>query len=77
MRVMRPIEARYEEGLLRLETSLALRPGERVAVIVVRQPDPTRWRLDRLAEGSDEEDVVLAERGLSEWADTLDEEDGN
>jgi len=46
---MRVIKARYEEGLLRPETPLALTPGERVALIVVRQPDPRRWNLERLA----------------------------
>jgi predicted DNA-binding antitoxin AbrB/MazE fold protein len=71
---MRPIEARYEEGLLRPETPVALRPGERVALIVVRHPDPKRWQLDRLAGGRDE-DRVLAEQGLAEWSDALDEED--
>jgi predicted DNA-binding antitoxin AbrB/MazE fold protein len=72
---MRPIEARYEKGLLRLETPLALRPGERVALIVVRHPDPKRWQLDRLAEGGRDEDLLLAKQGLAEWADALDEED--
>jgi predicted DNA-binding antitoxin AbrB/MazE fold protein len=46
---MRVIEARYEEGLLRLETPLALTPGELVTLIVVRHPDPRRWNLERLA----------------------------
>lgn len=46
---MRTIEARYEDGLLKPETPLALKPGERVALIVVRHPDPKRWDIDRLA----------------------------
>jgi predicted DNA-binding antitoxin AbrB/MazE fold protein len=70
---MKPIEARYEDGLLKPETPLALRPGERVALIVVRHPDPRRWNLDRLA--GTEEDRLLAEQGLAEWAEALDEED--
>jgi hypothetical protein len=37
------IEARYEEGLLKPEKPLALAPGERVALIVLRHPDPRRW----------------------------------
>jgi predicted DNA-binding antitoxin AbrB/MazE fold protein len=46
---MRFIEARYEKGLLKPEAPLALTPGERVALIVVRHPDPRRWDLERLA----------------------------
>jgi predicted DNA-binding antitoxin AbrB/MazE fold protein len=69
---MRFIEARYEEGLLKPEAPLALTPGERVALIVVRHPDPRRWDLQRLAKGADR---VLAEQGLAEWADSLAEED--
>ena len=74
-RGMRFIEARYEGGLLKPETPLALTPGERVALIVVRHPDPRRWDLDRLAKSGSGEDRELAERGLAEWADALDEED--
>jgi predicted DNA-binding antitoxin AbrB/MazE fold protein len=73
--VMRVIEARYEEGLLKPETPLALTPGERVALIVVRHPDPRRWDLERLAKSGAGEDRVLAEQGLAEWADALDRED--
>jgi predicted DNA-binding antitoxin AbrB/MazE fold protein len=72
---MRIIEARYEEGLLKPETPLALTPGERVALIVVRHPDPRRWNLQRLATSGEREDRALAEQGLAEWADTLDRED--
>ena len=71
---MRLIEARYEEGLLKPEAPLALTPGERVALIVVRHPDPKRWNLERLAR-SGAEDRSLAEQGLAGWADALDEED--
>src|SRR3954462_3120567 len=73
--LMRVIEARYEEGLLRPETPLALTPGERVALIVVRHPDPRRWNLEWLAKSGAEEDLALAEQGLGEWADALDAED--
>ena len=72
---MRFIEARYEEGLLKPEAPLALTPGERVALIVVRHPDPKRWDLERLAKSGTEEDRMLAEQGLAGWADALDEED--
>jgi predicted DNA-binding antitoxin AbrB/MazE fold protein len=72
---VRTIEARYEDGLLRPESPLALRPGERVALILVRRPDPERWNLDRLAKGGAGEDLALAEQGLAEWADALDAED--
>jgi len=73
--LMRFIEARYEAGLLKPEKPLALTPGERVALVVVRHPDPKRWDLDRLAKSGDREDRALAEQGLAEWADTLDRED--
>jgi predicted DNA-binding antitoxin AbrB/MazE fold protein len=43
------IIARYEDGLLKPEKPLTLAPGERVALIVVRHPDPKRWDLERLA----------------------------
>lgn len=72
---MRVIEARYEEGLLKPEKPLTLTPGERVALIVVRHPDPRRWDLERLAKNGVAEDRVLAEQGLAEWADALDRED--
>lgn len=75
MKDMRFIEARYEEGLLRPETPLALTPGERVALVVVRQPDPRRWDLDRLGKSSEKEDRTLSEQGLGEWAEALDQED--
>jgi predicted DNA-binding antitoxin AbrB/MazE fold protein len=75
MEAMRVIEARFEEGLLKPETPLALTPGERVALIVVRHPDPRRWDLERLAKSGAGEDRALAEQGLAEWADALDRED--
>ena len=71
---MRPVDAFYENGLLRPVSPLPLRSGERVAVIVVRRPDPRRWDLDRLAaHGYD--DLALAEAGLDDWAAALDRED--
>jgi predicted DNA-binding antitoxin AbrB/MazE fold protein len=72
---MRRLEALYEDGLLKPQTPLPLRPGERVAVIVLRQPDPNRWDLDRLARVGREEDVALSEQGLTQWSEALDAED--
>lgn len=71
---MRPVEALYENGMLRPAKPLNLRPGERVGVIVVRQPDPQRWNLARLASDSTE-DLELASSGLEGWTDELDRED--
>lgn len=71
---MGPVDALYENGLLRPVSLLPLRAGERVAVIVVRCPDATRWDSARLAaRGND--DLALAEAGLDEWAAALDRED--
>jgi predicted DNA-binding antitoxin AbrB/MazE fold protein len=72
---MRFIEDRYEEGLFKPKTPLALTPGERVALIVIRHPDPRRWNLERLAKRGEGEDRALAKQGLAEWADELDRED--
>jgi predicted DNA-binding antitoxin AbrB/MazE fold protein len=72
---MRLIEARYEDGMLRPTERLALRPGERVNLIVVRRPDPSRWNLSQLAKTADADELALAEEGLADWADTLDAED--
>ena len=71
---MRPVEALYENGSLKPAKPLNLRQGERVAVIVVRQPDASRWDLARLGAlpGEDEE---LASQGLDHWTSTLDHED--
>lgn len=71
---MRPVEALYENGILRPAKPLNLRSGERVGVIVVRQPDKTRWDFARLA-SRPEEDADLAAAGLDAWADALDRED--
>jgi predicted DNA-binding antitoxin AbrB/MazE fold protein len=64
---MRPVEALYENGLLRPAKPLNLRPGEHVGVIVVRQADPSRWDLARLAATSTD-DAELADAGLEVWA---------
>jgi predicted DNA-binding antitoxin AbrB/MazE fold protein len=74
MSAMRPVEALYENGLLRPAKPLNLRPGERVALIVVRHPDPSRWDLARLGSCSDE-DEELASAGLDDWKAVLDRED--
>lgn len=71
---MRPIQARYENGSLRPMEPLALRAGERVTLVVMRRPDPSRWDVERLARGGGEDDE-LAESGLDEWADGLQRED--
>ena len=71
---MRPVDARYEDGLLKPERPLPLRAGERVRVILVRKPDPQRWDLERLA-ARVQEDEALARAGLEQWADALDDED--
>jgi predicted DNA-binding antitoxin AbrB/MazE fold protein len=75
MNFMRFVKARYENGLLRPDEPLALRPGERVNLIVVRRPDPSRWNLDRLAKTANGDDLALAEQGLADWAESLDTED--
>ncbi|MGC4089953.1 MAG: antitoxin family protein [Polyangiaceae bacterium] len=71
---MRPVEALYENGILRPAKPLNLRSGERVGVIVVRQPDKSRWDFARLA-ARPAEDADLAAAGLDAWADALDRED--
>jgi predicted DNA-binding antitoxin AbrB/MazE fold protein len=71
---VRPVEALYENGILRPAKPLKLRTGERVGVIVVRQPDRTRWDLARLA-SRPSEDNDLASAGLDDWAAALDRED--
>jgi len=69
---MRLVEAQYENGVLRPVERLGLRSGERVSLMVVRRPDPRRWDLARLASTSNQEDLTLSERGLAEWANSLD-----
>ena len=69
--VVRLIEAHYENGVLRPAERLSLRPGERVKLVVMRGPDPSRWDLARLAKTGDGDEVPLAEQGLAEWASSL------
>jgi predicted DNA-binding antitoxin AbrB/MazE fold protein len=71
---MRPVDALYENGILRPVSPLPLRSGERVALIVVRRPDSARWNLPRFVTHGDE-DLALAEAGLDEWTAALDRED--
>ena len=71
MRV-RVVEAQYDDGVLRPAERLGLRPGERVNLIVVRRPDPSRWDLTKLAKTADGDDIPLAEQGLAQWAADLD-----
>jgi len=71
----RVVEAEYEKGVLKPSTPLALRPGERVQLIVMRQPDPKRWDLSRLAHKPAADETGLTEQGLEGWAANLDEED--
>ena len=71
---MRPVDAVYENGLLRPVSELPLRSGERVAVIVVRRADASRWDFTKLAAHPDD-DLALAEAGLDEWAAALERED--
>ena len=71
----RVIEAEYDKGMLKPSTPLPLRPGERVHLIVMRQPDPKRWDLSRLAQNSSVDEAALTEQGLEGWAANLDAED--
>lgn len=66
------IAARYEEGFLKPDSPLALEPGERGTLILVRNPDPKRWNLTQLAKSGALEDLELAHLGLEEWAEALD-----
>lgn len=72
IKVVRVVEAQYEDGVLRPAQRLGLRPGEHVSLIVVRRPDPSRWDLARLVKAANGEDLALAEQGLTEWAGELD-----
>lgn len=74
VQAMRPVEALYENGMLKPAKPLNLRPGERVAVIVVRHPEPARWDLARLASASNE-DIELSTAGLDDWNASLGDED--
>jgi len=71
---VRPVEALYENGVLRPAKPLNLKPGERVGLIVLRHPDGARWDLARLS-SFQSEDIDLASAGLDGWAAVLDRED--
>lgn len=68
---MPPIEARYQDGVLKPAKPLSLRPGEVVGLIVTRRPDVGRWDLEKLAAHASEDDA-LASAGLDSWLDDLD-----
>jgi len=68
------IEAEFNDGVLRPMRHLSLRPGERVGIVVVRRPDPSRWDLARLSKVVPD-DESLTEAGLGEWETTLRRED--
>jgi hypothetical protein len=61
--------------MLKPSTPLTLRPREPVHLIVMRQRDPKRWDLSRLAESSAADEAVLAGQGLAGWAANLGAED--
>lgn len=69
--IVRSVEANYENGVLRPAERLGLRSGERVKLIVMRRPDPSRWDLTRLAKAENGDGLPLAQQGLAEWASSL------
>ena len=71
---MEVIEAEFNDGVLRPMRHLPLRPGERVGIVVVRRPDPSRWDLARLSKAVPEEQA-LTEQGLDDWETALRHED--
>jgi len=71
---MEVIEAEFNDGVLRPMRRLTLRPGERVGIVVVRRPDPSRWDLPRLSKIPPDEST-LTEAGLTEWESALSHED--
>ena len=70
--MVRVVEAQFDDGVLRPAERLGLRPGERVNLIVVRRPYPSRWDLARLAKTANGDDLALAEQGLAQWAADMD-----
>jgi predicted DNA-binding antitoxin AbrB/MazE fold protein len=70
------VQAEYQDGVLRPVKPLRLRQGERVQIIVKRQPDPSRWDLERLARTTRAEVEDLAAAGLGDWVRSLKDEDG-
>jgi hypothetical protein len=73
---MRSVKAKSEQGTLKVSRPLPLSPGERVRVIVVRQPHPKRWDLGKLSATGTSEDVALAEAGLADWDHAIDSDEG-
>lgn len=71
---MRPVEARYENGVLKPSEHLDLRQGEHVRLLVLRRSEAARWDMKRLAARGDE-DQNLAQAGLDDWAETLEVEE--
>jgi predicted DNA-binding antitoxin AbrB/MazE fold protein len=71
----RVVEAEYENGMLKPSTPLALRPGERVHLIVTWRPDPKRGDLSRFAQNRAADEAALTEQRLEGWAANLDQED--
>lgn len=71
---MGPVEARFEDGVLKPEERLELRPGERVRVLVLRRSNPSRWNMKRLA-SAPVDDLALASTGVDAWAEALVGED--
>ena len=71
---MEVIEAEFNDGVLRPMRHLSLRPGERVGIVVVRRPDPSRWDLVRLSKVVPDEESLTA-AGLGEWEIALRHED--
>jgi hypothetical protein len=61
--------------VLKPSTPLPLRPGEHVQLIVMRQPDPKRWDLSRLAGKPAADEADLTKQGLEGWTANLDAED--
>lgn len=71
---MRPVEARYYNGFLKPAQPRKRRQPEKVAVVLIRHPDPARWDVERLAVGR-AEDEALASANLDAWVDALDADD--
>jgi len=74
LRLMRPVDAVYENGLLRPVATAAVTLCERVALIVVRRPDSGRWDLVRLAAHGDD-DLAWRKPASTSWATALDREE--
>lgn len=72
---MRPLEARYDHGLLRPTEPLALEEGQRVGLILVPPPTESRWNMAALQKASKADDEGLEHAGLEAWAAALDAED--